>query len=101
MRKWELWSGTDDDGIASDTFFREDNDRARRLALAEGLTLVWSTFAEGTNDAMRTLRVHMGWEEYKPMLQADGTPYPEDEADKDGAEYSPSITVQGRSAINR
>lgn len=86
MRKWELWSGADDDGAASDSFFREDNDKARQLALAQGLTLVWSTSADGINDAMRTLHIHMGWEEYKPMLRADGTPYPEDESDEDVVE---------------
>jgi hypothetical protein len=86
MRRWELWSGTDADGAISDTFFRADNDMARQMAIAEGLTLEWSTFAEGINDAMRTLHVHMGWEEYKPMLRPDGTPYPEDEADEDGVE---------------
>jgi hypothetical protein len=86
VRRWELWSGADDDETTSDSFFREDNDKARQMAIAEGLTLVWSTFAEGHNDAMRTLHVYMGWEEYKPMLQPDGTPYPEGEADEGATE---------------
>jgi len=28
---------------------------------------------------MKTLHVHIGWEDYQPMVRADGTPYPEDE----------------------
>jgi hypothetical protein len=94
VRRWELWSGTDDDGADSDSFFREDNDKARRMAIAEGLTLVWSTFAEGSNDAMRALHVYMGWEEYKPMLRDDGTPYPEDEADGTQSSNRPAPGVR-------
>ena len=35
----------------------------------------------GIADAGRALYAYLGWGDYKPMLQADGTPYPEDEDD--------------------
>ena len=76
--------GTAEDGTTSDSFFREDNDQARRMAVEEGLTFVWSTMAEGVNDANRALHAYKGREEYRPMLRADGVPYPEDERDDEG-----------------
>ncbi len=84
--RWELWSGTDDDGTATDTFVREDTDLERQIAIAGDFTLTWSTFAEGTDDATMALHISVGWEEYRPILQAGGTPYPEDEADEDVVE---------------
>ena len=82
MSKWELWSGTAEDGTVSDAYFQADNDLARKLAIGEGLNPIWSTLARSHNDAHRALHAHMGWEEYMPMLRADGTPHPEDEADQ-------------------
>lgn len=37
--------------------------------------------AKGINPAMRQLYAHLGWGEYRPMVRADGTPYPQDEDD--------------------
>lgn len=37
--------------------------------------------ATSNNDAMRKYHAIMGWEPYKPMLQPDGTPFPEDESE--------------------
>jgi hypothetical protein len=76
VRRWELWRGED-----GHDFFPEGNEQARRAAQADGYTFSWETTAKSSNDAYRTLYAHLGWGEFQPMLQADGTPYPEDEDD--------------------
>lgn len=50
-------------------------------AQREGLVKIWETTAVGSNDAMRQRNEFLGWEEYRPMLREDGTPYPDDEDD--------------------
>jgi hypothetical protein len=76
VRRWELWVG---DGCHA--FFPDDNQQARRMAQEDGLTFSWATTASSANDAARALYTHLGWGEYRPMLRADGTPYPADEHD--------------------
>ena len=63
------------------SFFPEENAQARELAVRDGQKLVWEVIAPSKNAAMRAMHDHMGWGEYTPSLQADGTPYPEDEDD--------------------
>ncbi len=82
MRRWELWEGVAEDVPSSDAFFPEDKAQARQMVVDEGLTFVWSTTAAGPHDAMRVLHAYKGWEEYQPLLRADGTPHPEDEDDE-------------------
>jgi hypothetical protein len=77
MRKWELW---EDEGGSS--FFPESNMQARLMAMEDGLVKVWEVEASSTNDAMRAMNERLGWGPYKPMLQDDGTPFPEDEDDE-------------------
>ena len=62
-------------------FFRAESERARQMALDEGYVFSWETTAKGANDAHRALYAHLGYGEFRPMLRADGTPYPEDEDD--------------------
>ena len=76
MRRWELWS--DENG---QSFFPEDNDQARTMALEDGLKLEWETTAKGTNSAMQAMYDYRGWGTWERMLRDDGTPYPEDEDD--------------------
>lgn len=51
------------------------------MAQADGYVFTSETTAQSSNDASRALYAHLGWGDYEPMLQADGTPYPEDEDD--------------------
>jgi len=84
VRRYELWLG--EDGYH---FFPDDVDgveRLRREAQAEGKVLAWDVVAKGYNPAQRALYAHLGYGEYRPMLRADGTPYPDMEDD----EYAPS-----------
>lgn len=73
---WEFWESPD---RLETSFFPTSSEQARRHALDAGMTCTWVTEAEGHNPAMRLLYEHLGWGEYKPMLQDDGTPHPEDE----------------------
>jgi hypothetical protein len=76
VRRWELWVCED-----GHSFFPDSNDQERQSARADGGVLSWETTVKSTNDAHRALYEHLGWGEFKPMLRADGTPYPEDEDD--------------------
>ncbi len=76
VRRWELWVG---EGTLS--FFPEENEPARRMAQEEGFVLCWEVIAKGHNPAERALHEYRGWGEYKPMLNEDGEPFPEDEDD--------------------
>jgi len=79
MRRWEFWQLPD--GTAK-TLVPENRPEYRDEIAAEGFVYAnWSTVAKGYNDAMRAWHEHLEWGEYKPMLQEDGTPYPEDEDD--------------------
>lgn len=79
MRRWELWQRPD----GTETPFIPSN-RYNQVEEAErdGLVMLWSTTAAGSNDAMRQMYRYLDWGEYKPMLRVDGTPYPEDEEDR-------------------
>jgi hypothetical protein len=79
VKQWELWQGSD----GSHDFFASDNESAREFAPHHGMTLTWTTWAEGGNAAMQALYDHLGWGTYKPVLRPDGTPYPEDELDSE------------------
>jgi hypothetical protein len=76
MRRWELWSGDD-----SNTFFPATSEKTRVMARVEGEVKVWETEASSSNDAMQKRNDYLGYGPYVPMLQDDGTPYPEDEDD--------------------
>jgi len=79
VRRWELWQRPD--GTES-RFVPSTRDSDVEAAERDGLVMLWSTTAVGSNDAMRQMYRHLGWDEYQPMLRADGTPYPEDEDDR-------------------
>jgi hypothetical protein len=83
MRRWELWDKDWDshEGGGSSSFFPEENEQARKMALDLGESLVWETTAKGYNDALREMYVFRGWGEYKPVLREDGSPFPGDEDD--------------------
>jgi hypothetical protein len=72
--RWELWSSDE-----SQTFFPEDNEQARRMAIKAGETLEWETTARGWNSAHQAMYDYRGWDTYRPNLRDNGTPYPEDE----------------------
>lgn len=74
MYTWELWVGD-----SGQLFFPEHNEQARRMAVADGMKLTWTTVAKGHNSAMQNWYDHRGSGNYQPMLRDDGTPYPEDE----------------------
>jgi hypothetical protein len=76
MRKWELWENREE---CSSSFFPDSAMKARVMAMADGEVKTWETEARSSNDAMRALHEHRGWDPYQPMLRYDGTPYPEDE----------------------
>ena len=76
---WELWEA--EDGL-SHAFGPADSPQHRQL-LDESERLIWTVEAPSYNDAQRALHDHMGWDPYIPMLQDDGSPYPEDEAPAD------------------
>lgn len=79
MQQWELWVASGPDG-SSESFFSSDNpmvETYRKWAQDDGGTLVWTTTANGTDDAMRQVYRYLGRGEYQPMLREDGTPYPE------------------------
>ena len=85
MRRWELWQlpdGTETRFIP--TTRPHEGEQAGEVEEAErdGLVMIFSTTAVGTNDAMRQMYRHLGWGEYRPMHRPDGTPYPEDEDDQ-------------------
>lgn len=84
MQRWELWQGE-----SGHSFFPVANRQARQMALASGYTLTWHCQAEGTNPAMRKLYEHLGWGEYRPMLDDDGFPYAADE--DDGLDLGPDV----------
>jgi hypothetical protein len=83
MRRWELWEKDwdPDKGGGTSSFFPEENEQARNMALDDGESFVWETMAKGHNDAQRAMHAFRGWGEYKPILREDGTPFPEDEDD--------------------
>lgn len=75
------------------TFTIWDSESANCLSLVRGTepteqmrrdepdAVLLHTFeASSWNDAHRKRNELMGWGPYRPMLRADGTPYPEDEA---------------------
>jgi hypothetical protein len=68
-------------GGGSSSFFPEENEQARKMALDDGESLVWENDCQGHNDALRKMYVFRGWGEYRPMLREDGSPFPEDEDD--------------------
>jgi hypothetical protein len=81
VRRWELWEKDWDRG-GSQSFFPEENQQAREMAQEDGQVFVWDVTARGYNDAMRGMYQFRAWGEYTPiLLQADGTPMPEDEDD--------------------
>jgi|SRR5665213_58704 len=77
MRRWELWRAENED-----SFFPSSSEKSRVQARVQGAVKVWETEASSGNEAMRALNRYLGFEPYKPMLQDDGTPYPEDEDDE-------------------
>jgi hypothetical protein len=67
----------------TETRFIPSNRPADAVAAEQdGLLILWSTTAVGSNDAMRQMYRHLGWGDYEPMLRSDGTPYPADEDDQ-------------------
>jgi hypothetical protein len=79
VRRWELWQLPD--GTES-RFIPSTRPEQAEEAKGDGLVMIWSTTAVGSNDAMRQMYRHLGWGEYRPMLRSDGTPYPDDEDDQ-------------------
>ena len=77
MMRWELWSGE-----GGHSFFRENNDQARRMAQEDGYALAWEVHAAGYVEAMTLMHEHLGYEPYQPMLLPDGTPAPDPECDE-------------------
>jgi hypothetical protein len=76
MPRYEFW--VDRQGTS---FFPEYNEQARARAMAEGGTLEWEVVAPGWNSANQLLYDYLGYGVYLPMLQPDGTTYPQDEVD--------------------
>jgi hypothetical protein len=76
VHRYELWQN--DDGYS---FFPEHNHQARDIAQADGQMLTWEVIAKGLNSANQLLYDHLDFGIYRPMLQDDGTPYPQDEDD--------------------
>lgn len=66
--RYELWEpDPQPEGPSSDSFFAENNDKARRLALEEGLVCTWTVEAGDYNTAMQLLYDQKGWGNYNPM----------------------------------
>jgi hypothetical protein len=80
VRRWELWAKDwDKEGVGGEqTFFREDNAGARRMAIEDGHTFVWECTATDWDDAHRAMYLYRGWGEYQPILGPDGRPIPEE-----------------------
>jgi hypothetical protein len=77
MARWELWESE-----GGYSFFPETNTSARSMIEDEGgYRLIWTFEADGWDAAHRARHEFLAWEEYRPMLRDDGTPYPEDERD--------------------
>ena len=76
MRRWELWRG---DGF--NDFFPATSEKSRVMARRAGAVKVWETEASSSNETLQKRNDHLGYGSYVPMLQDDGTPYPEDEDD--------------------
>lgn len=55
-------------------------ERCAHRLIDESAKLVWAYNAKSSNDASQALHEHLGYGPYKPMLQPDGTNYPEDDA---------------------
>lgn len=73
----ELWS----DG----TYLRRcpdtgHTDLCGHRLIEPGSKITWTYNARTSNDAMRALFEHLGYEAYEPMKQEDGSNYPEDDA---------------------
>lgn len=73
LQHWVVWGAS---GPCGDLVQPEGSvplvgqgDEARPCCVVEGRNLI---------EAMQRYYDHQGWGTYKPMLQADGTPYPED-----------------------
>jgi len=66
--RYELWDPNPiPEGPSSDSFFAENNERARRLAVEEGLMCAWTVEADDSNTAIQLFYDLKGWGKYKPM----------------------------------
>lgn len=66
---------------SSDLFLPGTDLPACHRHTSPGLAAVHTIEARSHNEAMRKYHEWQGWEPYKPMLAADGRPYPEDEGE--------------------
>jgi hypothetical protein len=76
VQRYELWQN--DEGLS---FFPDHNQQARDMAEADGQRFRWECTAKGLNAAHQLLYDYLDFGVYRPMLQDDGTPYPQDEDD--------------------
>jgi hypothetical protein len=76
--KYDLWMAEPADGHS---LIRDDNIRAQEFALAQGMSVVWSTHAKGFNQASQLLYDYLGCGTYNAHLDEDGNPLPELEDD--------------------
>ena len=79
MRRWELWHNEKENSYS---FFSASSEKNRVMARVEGAVKVWETVLSSWNEAMQAQYDYLGYGTYTPMLQDDGTPYPEDEDDE-------------------
>jgi hypothetical protein len=77
--KYELWMAEPSSGHS---LIREDNFQAQEFARAQGMHIVWSTFAKGFSEASQLLYDHLGYGTYNVLLGDDGEPLPELEHDR-------------------
>jgi hypothetical protein len=76
VQRYELWQAAD-----GHSFFPDYNHQAREMAAAEGQAFTWEVTAKGFNQANQLLYEYLGYGVYRPMLQPNAEPYPEDEND--------------------
>jgi len=78
--QWELWSSEEENSTTFSTSSGITNLFAQGLMPPDSKR-EWIVMARSTVDAQEKLHEHMEWEPYKPMLQENGEPYPEDMGD--------------------
>lgn len=76
---WELWK-TEDDGLTFAPAYKI-GELMNLGVLDHTSKCIWSIMADSYIDAMTKYHEYMEWEPYKPMLDENGEPYPEDLGD--------------------
>ena len=78
---YELWEDDDGEGYTFAPSERITDMINSGLLDPTKAKMEWTVIAESWVEANIKYHEHMGWEPYKPMLQENGEPYPEDVAD--------------------